>query len=337
MSKEIHQNMLSNLELSEFFHQMGIVLKSGISSLEGLTLLAEDAQNENERSLLINMIEEMELSGSLYQAVSSAGVFPAYALHMLKLGEETGTLDDVMPALSNHYTREANFSSMLKSALLYPSIMLGMMFLVILVLLTKVMPVFQQVFIQLGQDMDGFSAALLQIGETLSRNSVLSAILIVVLAMLLILGRRNLPFYKNTQEKIAACRFLDGLSISLKSGLTSEESLALASGLVENEVYLSKIAECKTLLDDGATLSDALHKTGILSGTYARMVHLADRTGTIDEVLGEIASEYEHTANARITRFISILEPTLVIILSLIVGIILFSVMLPLLGIMSGM
>lgn len=329
--------MLSNLELAEFFNQMGIVLHSGISSLEGLTILAEDTPDGREKELLFNMIQTIEETGYLYDAAVSAEVFPPYALQMIKLGEETGSLDEIMTSLSRHYTREANFKSMIRSSLLYPCIMIGMMALVILVLLTKVMPVFEQVFLQLGQEMTGFSAALLHMGETLSRHSILLMILLAALIVFFIIGQKHLPFQKNIKDQIAACRFCEGLAIALKSGITTENSLNLVEGLVENDTYRQKITACSSLIEKGHGLSESLRKTELLSGTYARMASLAEKAGSLDETLAQIAAEYEYAVNNKITRILSMLEPTLVIVLSVIVGVILFSVMLPLLGIMTGL
>ena len=172
---------LTNLEIAEFCNQMHLMLSSGISAIEALTLLLEDAQNESEKELLEKMINTMESTGFFHEAADSVQVFPSYALHMIKLGEETGTLDKVLFALSSHYTREENLSNMIRSALTYPCIMLGMMALIIVVLLIKVMPVFSQVFEQLGQEMTGLSAALLKMGEMLKNCSLVFAAVLIIL------------------------------------------------------------------------------------------------------------------------------------------------------------
>lgn len=337
MANQLNTKLLSNLELAEFCNQMSMILHAGISSLEGLHLLFEDAKNDAEKALLSQMISDMESAGYFYDAAVSAKVFPPYALHMFKLGEETGTLDDIMEALSLHYTREENLSGMIRSSLLYPCIMIAMMAVVILVLLIKVMPVFAQVFEQLGQDMTGLSAGLLALGQSLSRYSVVFIILLAAVVVCILLFRKHLPFQQRIQEQMAACRFAGGLSIALKSGMTTEQGLELAADLVENEAYESRIHRCKELLMDNHSLSDAFLQCQIFSGSYARIAHIADKTGAMDEALAHIAEEYEYAVQNRITSIISKLEPTLVIVLSVIVGVILFSVMLPLLGIMSGL
>lgn len=337
MTKEFQQKMLSNMELAEFCNQMGMILRSGISTLEGLNLLLEDAENAAEQALLEKMISEMESTGYFYEAISSSKVFPSYALHMVRLGEETGTLDEVMTQLSEHYIREENIAAMLKGSLIYPSMMLGMMALVVVVLLTKVLPIFNQVFEQLGQEMTGLSAGLLTMGKSLSNYSLLFILLGFAVIFLIVFGRKHLPFYKNIRQQIAACRFADGMAIALKSGMTPEQGFDLVERLVENPVFEEKIKNCKSLMEEGMDFSTALSKAHILSGTYARMASIAEKSGAMDEAMSKISGEYEHAVHTKIYHTISMIEPTLVIILSVIVGVILFSVMLPLLGIMSGL
>lgn len=336
MTKEFQQKMLSNMELAEFCNQMGMVLRSGISPLEGLHLLLEDTQNDDEQALLKKMIEVIEATGYFHEAASISGVFPNYAIYMIQLGEETGTLDEVMKGLSDHYTREENLAGMIRSSLIYPSIMLGMMALIIGVLLVKVLPVFQQVFEQLGQEMTGFSAGLLNIGKTLSNYSVLFIFLGILLILFIIFGRKHLPFYRKLQNDISACQFSDGMFICLKSGLTPEQGIELVSKLIEDSEFQKKIISCRHKLEEGADFSSALQSCEIFTGTYARMASIAGKAGTMDEAMARISAEYEYHINTRINLLIGLLEPTLVIILSVIVGVILFSVMLPLLGIMSA-
>lgn len=337
MLNDFHQKPFSNMELAAFCNQMSMLLRSGISSLEGLNLLLEDAQTQEERQLLTHMIHHLEQTGCLYEAASATAVFPDYAIYMIQLGEETGTLDDIMNRLFIHYTREEHMNHMIRNSFVYPFLMLGMMTLVIVVLLTKVMPVFHQVFQQLGQELSGFSAGLLNIGETLSHYSIIFILFLILIIGIAVFKRNQFPLYKNLQNKVAVCRFMDGMSIALKSGMTPEQSLDLVSRLIENEGFQSKIHVCKSLLENGQELAGALRESQILTGSYARIASIAQKAGTLDEAMNHISDEYEYSINNKITQYISLLEPTLVIVLSLIVGVILFSVMIPLLGIMSSL
>lgn len=96
-------------------------------------------------------------TGRLDQALEETKVFPEYLIRMTQIGEETGTLDEVMESLAEHYDREEAIRRSVRSAISYPLLMIGMMLVIIIILMTKVMPVFDQVFRQFGQEMTGFS------------------------------------------------------------------------------------------------------------------------------------------------------------------------------------
>lgn len=350
MEKYVHQKKLSNIELAAFAEQMSMILRSGISTTEGLSIMIEDSENDAERTLLGIISEEMNQSGRFHTSLKVSEVFPAYMLQMVQIGEETGRLDEVMTSLATHYAREEGLAQSMKSALTYPLIMIGMMFLVILVLITKVMPIFNEVFKQLGREMTGISGSILALGSVLSRYGVVLIGLLIVFALLLVYftksanGRRyfvkfgyHFRFSRNLFDKMAACRFADGMSLTLKSGMTPDQGLEYVKGLVDNPHFIEKIVSCENLLHEGKDFSEALQETKIFTGLYSRMASLGAKSGKMDEVLGKISTQYEEEVDTSLSSFISILEPTLVIILSIVVGMILFSVMLPLLGIMAGL
>lgn len=136
---------------------------------------------------------------------------------------------------------------------------------------------------------------------------------------------------------MSACRFAGGMSLALKSGLTPEQSMEFSGNLIEDDEFRKRVAECKADMENGTDIAEALIKGDVFTGVYARMVSIAGKAGMMDEVMGEIADQCEEEVDENLSSMIAVLEPTLVIILSVIVGTILLSVMLPLLGIMSGL
>ncbi len=341
---------LSNTEISAFCSQMAMILGSGISSLEGVTLMLEETKDNEERALLTSINETLVSTGSFHTAIEETKAFPDYMLHMVEIGEFTGHLDNVMRALAAHYEREASISQSIKSAVTYPLIMVCMMLLVILILITKVMPIFNQVFRQLGSEMTGLSRAILNIGTVINRYSVVLIVLIAVIVLLVLYfaktkrGRRQIRAFsahfawtRSYTEKIAACRFASGMSLTLSSGMSPDECLDYAEKLIDNAPFREKIDACKKAIAEGADLSHALLDAGVFSGVYARMVSIGSKTGVLDEVMQDIADKYQEEVDQKFAGIIATLEPTLVIVLSLIVGLILLSVMLPLMGIMSSL
>lgn len=339
----------SNVELSSFCGQIALILKSGISSLEGLTIMSEDAISTDEKQILEALLNHMQETGSLYHALESVKIFPSYMLHMIEIGEETGTLDEVMEALQNHYEREDSINKSIRSSITYPMIMTGMMALVVIVLLVKVMPVFNQVFMQLGSEMTGFSRALMNVGAIINRYSAVFIILLAAIAGFIFYGTRTasgrnllrslgykLKLTKVLYEEIAVCRFASGMALTLSSGLNPERSLELVTSLNDDPVFQEKLGRCQDAVNQGEDLSQALFHSGMFTGVYARMASIGSKTGSMDQVMEQIAELYQEDIDMRMNNLLAILEPTLVILLSLIVGIILLSVMLPLMGIMSS-
>ncbi len=340
----------SNLELSSFCGQAALILQAGISSAEGLAIMLEDAGSSDERETLEALLSGVRDTGSLYQAMDKAEIFPPYMLHMVQIGEETGTLDDVMEALRVHYEREDSISRSIRSSITYPMIMVGMMAVVIIVLLVKVMPIFNQVFLQLGTEMTGFSRVLMNAGTVINRYfAVFIAILVLLLAFVFYgvrtrPGRRlfrslgyKLRFTRVIYEEIAACRFASGMALTLSSGLNPERSMELVYSLNDDPAFQKKLDLCQSEMQEGADLSHALFTSGMFTGVYARMASIGSRTGAMDQVMEQIAGLYQDDIDTRMNNVLAVLEPTLVAVLSLVVGVILLSVMLPLTGIMSSL
>ena len=341
---------LSNKEAASFCSQMAMILKSGISSIEGISIMLEDAKDPGEKELLGKIHESLMETGIFYEALHDTKVFPSYLLQMVQIGEQTGRLDEVMQSLADYYEKEANLAQTIKNAVTYPLIMIVMMILVILVLITKVMPVFNQVFQQLGSEMSGVSGVILAIGEFINNNAIVFIAILAVfvgLAVFLVKSSAGQKFFRSVldkfngtralSERIAAYRFSSGMALTLSSGLTPEECLNLTAGLIEQDGFQNKLDKCRKEVSEGEDLCDSLLQNGIFSGVYARMAAIGSRTGFLDEVMRQIAGQYEDDIDGRIAGIIATIEPTLVIVLSVIVGIILLSVMLPLMSIMSGL
>lgn len=338
----------SNAEVAAFCDQVAVILKSGISSLEGITIMLENTDSTEEKVILKEILQLMRKTGSFNTALAGTEMFPQYMVNMVTIGEETGKLDEVMESLAIHYEREDQLIRSIRNTISYPLIMAGMMVVVIIVLLVKIMPIFNQVFIQLGAEMTGFSKALMDIGSAINNYSIALIVLLLFLILAAVLavktegGRRltrALAYkFRGTRlifENTAACRFAGAMALTLSSGLHPDRSMELVEALNDDPRFIAKLEACKSRLAEGEEISKALHETGIFSGVYARMASVGHKTGSMDKTMGRIADLCRDEIDNRMNNILAVLEPTLVIALSVIVGIILLSVMFPLMGIMS--
>ena len=347
--KEKKRKILNNQEMSMFCDQIAMILEAGISPLEGVQIMLEDTSGEEGREILKIIYDKCEEGDSFFHAVEATGVFPKYALDMINLGEQAGKLEEVMKSLNFHYTREENIARGIKNAVTYPLMIVGMMLVVILVLLIKVLPIFNEVFLQLGREMSSFSKGLMNLGNVIVNYSfVFVGILVVLIVLYFIFGKTKAGRAKLTSfcskfiatkamyDKIASGRFASGMALAMSAGLDTDDSLNQVEELVDNKEMATKIENCRELMTQGKSFAEALCSAQIFSSMYSRMITVGYKTGSTDKVLEKIAEGYEEEVDEKISNYISVLEPTLVIILSVVVCMILLSVMLPLMGIMSS-
>ena len=125
-------------ELSAFCLQVSLLLEAAVPLDEGFSIMAEDAADEKERQMLLYMSEGAELGDPCFKIFKDTGVFPDYVIRMAKLGQETGTLDQMMKSLSDYYEKEDRLIKTLKNAVRYPAMMILMLLVVLFVLFVKV-------------------------------------------------------------------------------------------------------------------------------------------------------------------------------------------------------
>lgn len=340
---------LNSVELSTFCAQMAMLIKAGITVQEGIHILTEDAKGTPSQEIFTAISQQVEMGSSLHHGLAAAEVFPRYLLQMVEIGEMSGKLDEVMDSLCAYYERSEAISKSVKNAVTYPAVMLGMMAVVVYILVVEVLPIFQQVFQQLGSELSPFALGLMGMGSTVSRYSLVIIGVVVALAALIFFLRRTAggrAFFQRMgysffltrplTDKISAGRFVAAMSMMLSSGLDTDQALSMTGDLVEDPRTRDKIKGCQTAISEGSSFADALLAAGLFPPLYSRMVTVGFKTGTVEGVMEKLAVRYEDEIGDTINVLLSVLEPTLVAVLSISVGLILLSVILPLMGVMSS-
>lgn len=343
------KQQLTNLELSIFAEQLALILHSGISVLEGISILQEDLSEKAGGRLLGSIYDSMEQSGDFSQSLADTGFFPEYFVQMTKLGERSGMLEDVLTSLADYYRRQDTLLHHIRDALIYPLVLLGMLTAVLAVLIHQVMPVFADVFQQLGLNMSGMAQTVFSLSNLLQRFSavflflLIAAVLAALYAVRSVRFRTSLfallcrfPFLRTIMLQTARARFAHALSLSLHSGLDPEESFALASMLTHDQLPAEQLSLAQELLMQGRDCGEALKESGIFSGLDASLISIGFRTGSAEDALTRISQSSQQAAEETLQNIIGAIEPTLTAFLSILTGIILVSVMLPLLNLMAS-
>jgi len=342
----MRKKILTAAELSTFSMELTLLIHAGYPMTEGLHLLYEESGSPVQAELCRRMDEGASLSGALRES----GVFPDYLCHMAETGERTGRSEEAFRSLSAYYENRRQLGQRIRSALLYPAVLLLLMLLVIVVLLAKVLPVFDEVFRQLGGSMTGLAGGMLHFGQMLDGAlPILAVLLLVIVGVMaaiaasaslregfLRIGQRHFGD-RGIGEKVAASRFAAALTMGLMSGLPLEEALRSAAAFHDaNPVLRRRMDDCISRLEVGGGLAEALRESCVLPAAYCRMLALGIRSGSGDTVMQEISRRMESDAEDAIETLVSRVEPTMVLLTSLMVGAILLSVMLPLMNIMSA-
>lgn len=339
MSKK--NKVLSNAELSAFCQQITLIIKAGLPTYYGVSILCDDAPDEQTHRLLSQIYKPMELGATLHSALSNTGCFPKYMINMIKLGEETGRLEEVLSSLSTYYQREDEIKSGIKSAVMYPLVLSVVMIAVIFIMIAKVLPVFSQIYTTLGSELTGTAAVLMKLSEYIN-HYMLIIITVVFLAALILFIFLNTKAGKNLLKRsrlsmsISTSRFANCMFLALSSGLDTDRGLDLAQALVSNPALDIRIEACRKNISDGMTFSESLLHSGIFSKLYSSWIDIGSKTGAMDDVMMHICSAYEDDTDSRLSHFISVIEPAMVIVLCVFIGFILISFLLPLLGIISS-
>lgn len=336
--------------LPVFCQELHQLYRSGIPPADGLDLLREDETDPEVLSWLDALCEHTKNGLPLAEALRETGAFPAYMTDMISLAEATGRLEDVLLSLQRYYERRIRLRSDIRNAVTVPVVLLVVMLAVVVLLITQVLPVFDRVFAQLGVRMGGVAAGMMAAGTALARCGTVLAVVLGALAVCAIvvaavpsLRERFLAWFRRRFSgrgilgQMAVSRFASAMAMATASGMGMEESIELAARLGGGAKEIDeKTAKCAELLQNGETPADALSQCGLFSARDCRLLKLAERTGSLPDTLEALAARQEEESLRRVDRLVGTIEPAIVLITSVLAGVILLSVMLPMMGLLSG-
>lgn len=340
---------MSNGELSFFCMELSLLLHAGVRTGDALALLAGERDGKF-RALLEELAQQVDDGMPLYEALRKSGCFPTYAVGLAEVGDRTGRTEEALGALAHYYEERERMDRQVRSSLVYPAILLLLMLAVIVVLLTRVLPVFSDVYASLGGQLTGLAGGLLQLGLWLDRGLPVLCVLLALAVGLLAAFSSSDAFRarmlaawqrrrgdRGVSRKINTARFAQALAMGMHSGLPLEESLELAGELQGDVPAAAKrCQDCRDRLEQGEGVAEALRESGVLPAASCRLLALGLRSGTGDSVMQEVSRRLTEESQTALETAVGRVEPALVLVTSLLVGMILLSVMLPLMNIMTA-
>ena len=346
-SKRINNNILTYDELAIFFNELSLLYESGISISEALYIISDNSSESKTGKACFAMVKAMDDGLTPDEAADKTGNFPEHVVRMLGVGHSSGNMSSVLTGLAHYYERQDVLSKSIKSALTFPLIMVSVMFCVLVVLIVKVLPLFGAVYQETGAAMPWI---LRMVTESNVFTLVVILILVAILVALILLFTRagkvltsedeaggllgKLPAIRKFKAKLEIGSFAYQMALLMSGGIPVEQALEQVIDMNSSK----RIKDLCVLMNDkimrGSTFSQALASCQLFDGTSTALLSAAEKAGHTDEMMDFISNKYSEETEGSINSLLGMIEPILVIVMSLLIGCILLSIMLPLMNVM---
>jgi type IV pilus assembly protein PilC len=276
-------------------------------------------------------------------------VFPPILINMIEAGEATGKLDEVLDRMSVHFTKENAINNKVKSAMIYPIVLLSLTVIVVGLLMVVVVPEFTGAFEDAGMELPMITRIVLGFSNSLA--SFWYLYLMVIGGFVLWFrtwlktegGRYKFDGKKLTAavigtpvKQIVTARFTRTLATLLESGIPVVKALTIAAETTNNVVVAESVGNATSGIKRGMSLTGELRKGDIFPQMMLSMVNIGEESGNLDALLLKVADYYDEELDAGIARLLALMEPALIIVMGLIIGSVVIAIMLPMMAMGSG-
>ena len=336
-------------ELAVYSRQISVLVDADLPLIQSLTMLADQTKNNYFKTVIQTIRKDVEAGSTLNEAKRKfPKVFDSLYCNLVASGEQSGSLDVMLRRLAEYLESIVKLKAQIKQAMTYPVAVLIFSLVVTIFMMWKVVPVFSNIFIELGADMPILTLVVL----TLS-NFVQKYILFIFLGLIGSVflfkhfkktkaGRRiidqsmlKMPLFGPLFRKVAFSRITRTLATLLSGGVPMLESLKITSTTAGNVILEDRIILARTMVSEGGNLTDALREKAHFPIMVTQMVSVGEATGNLDSMLGKVADFYDDEVETAVGSLLSILEPILLIFIGGLIGSIVISMYLPVFSLMQ--
>ncbi len=323
--------------------QMATMIRAGLPLIEVLDILAEQVEKASMKKTLREIEGDVEAGSSFTEAIQKhPRVFDTFYVSMVKAGEASGMLDSILDQVATYLEKILFIRRKVKMAVMYPATVSAVAAIITIFLLLKVVPVFQEIFSDLGSDLPLPTLITIFISETLKKHFFKIVIILIALVVAVkqwskTKGGRykidyiklRLPIFGPIFLKVAIAKFTRTLGTLIKSGVNILYALEIVAKTAGNAVIEEAILKTRTSIQSGESITRPLAESGCFPPMVTRMIDVGERTGALESMLSKIADFYEDQVDAAVSGLTSLIEPLLIVGLGLVVGFIVISMFLP--------
>ena len=338
-------------QLIEFTQQMATLLNSGIKLTEALSVLTMQVSDSRFKTALTDIRDRVVTGESFTDAMSDYGdFFDVIYVSMIRVGEVTGTMAASFSIIANFMQKRQRVESKVKTAMVYPLFLMGFCLVAILILTIKVIPSITEQIIKTGQELPWITQQMMNVSHVLRSAWVLLVIAVIVAV---IWGTRRffktergalwrdkfllwLPIFGPLIKQRVVARFASTLSTLLGSGLSMAESLRVVAETTGNMLMKKAVQHARERILAGADIATPLRESGVIDPAIAHMVAVGEKSGELEMMLKNISQNLEESTDVVIERLSAAVEPLIIVVMAVIIGVIAYATILPILEVSSG-
>ena len=320
------------------------MLKAGISISRGMQILVKQTKNAKMKNILSEVYSKVQAGKSLSESMADYGsVFSNIFISMIKVGEISGNLEKSLEYLSVQLHREADLKSKTRSAMIYPAVIVGAMVIIGILMSIFVLPKLTSIFKEFDTQLPFTTRVVIGVADFMSGHAIVVLVGLAAIITGLIAGYRTYlgkkyfdifllhMFVINTiVKKVNLARFSRILSSLLKSGIPIVQGLEVAGQSMGSIPYRELIAEAATDVKLGKSLTDSLGKNEVLFPVLVvQMLQVGEESGTVEDILGQLALHYEEEVDTTLRNLSSIIEPLLLLTIGGVVGVLALALISP--------
>lgn len=334
-----------------FNQQLSALLRAGIPILQAIGLLRKRSQSAVLRSVLADIEEKIRNGSPLSTAFESIGIFPKIYTASLLAGEKSGALDDVLMRYVNYLKRSVSVSRKIRSAFTYPIFLLTAASFMIAFLTLYVVPRMSDLFkgLSTGKGLPTITVIVLTVSTTIAHNILWIAPILIALVLFLYLWLKTpkgrlffdslllkIPLVGNLIRQITTAQLARSMATLLAGGVTVPDSWEIASASITNSELRRRSEVVLPMIREGKTLTEGLEKADWMPELAVDMIGIGERSGSLREMLDEVANFYDAESEVRLEQLTTLLEPVILVLMAGIVATILLAVYMPIIQAISS-
>lgn len=335
LNMEIGGNKLDIKVFTLMCNQFAIILRSGVPIARAVQLVGDKMTNRPLKRLLRYVAEDVEAGRSLSASFAEHGnkLLPQTFVETIRAGEESGNLDRAFETMSHHFDKQFKMAAKVRGALIYPTFVLIVAVLVVIVLMVKVVPTFTATFEELGTELPFLTQLLIAISNFFRKFWIVMLAIIAVIVigvklygntekgrMRLAMLQLRMPVIGNIAELNAASQYANTMAMMLGAGLPIVRSVSITANVLDNYYISQSVGKISGALEEGQTLGTSLRQAECLPDILVDMNAVGEETGELEKTLGTIAGYYDSELEQATADALAKLEPAILCFLALIAG-----------------